>query len=105
MFYPQLFNWWIASISFNVLFVIAASIYLYRKRKNKQSLGGLNLTQQLKRLTKDFFFVWFFLVLLVFYVVSIGLGSYLFFLVGEVIVEITLLVYIYASTRSHSQRS
>ena len=88
-----MFDWWISSITFNVLFVIAAAIYLHirRKTREKQALGGM---KKLVRILKDFVFVWVLLGLLMFYVYSVGVGSYLLFAVGNVIVEVLLVVYV-----------
>jgi len=100
MFYPQLFNWWIGSITFNILFVIVASIYLYKRRKTKQ-LSGQSVAQRIRHVVYDFVFVWFLLGLLIFYVISVGEGSYLLFLEGNIVVEVLLLIFIYSSSSAH----
>jgi len=91
--YAELFNWWIFSITFNILFVIAASIYLYVRRKTpeKQTLRGAG---KLIRVVKDFTFVWVLLGLLVFYVYSVGVGSYILFGTGNIVVEVLLILYV-----------
>ena len=100
MFYAQLFGWWIASITFNILFVVAASIYLYRIRKHRESGDGLSLGQKIARVARDYMFVWFLLGLLIFYIYSIGQASYLLFLAGNLVVEVLLIAYIYMSSSS-----
>ena len=91
--YAELFNWWIFSITFNILFVIAASIYLYVRRKipEKETLRGAG---KLIRRVKDFTFVWVLLGLLAFYVYSVGVGSYILFGTGNIVVEILLILYV-----------
>ena len=88
-----MFGWWISSITFNVLFVIGAAIYLHTRRKTreKEVLGGIG---KVVRILKDFVFVWVLLGLLIFYVYSVGVGFYLLFAVGNVIVEALLVVYV-----------
>lgn len=95
--YSSLFGWWISSISFNILFVIFASVYLYRRR-NRQS--RVETGSRIVRRIKDFVFVWILLALLVLYVVSIGEGSYLLFALGNIVVEIVLVVYVVQSGKS-----
>jgi hypothetical protein len=95
--YSGLFGWWISSITFNIVFVIFASIYLYRRRNREpgaQTSGGI------KKWAEDFAFVWILLSLLVLYVVSIGEGSYLLFAIGNIVVEIVLAVYVLKSGKS-----
>lgn len=88
--YSNLFGWWISSITFNILFVIFASIYLYRRR-NRQS--RIETGSRIVRWVKDFVFVWILLALLILYVVSIGEGSYILFAGGNIAVEIVLVAY------------
>ena len=104
MFYAHLFSWWIVSITFNILFVVAASIYLYEIRKQRE-LRDLSLGQRIAHVAKDFLFVWFLLGLLVLYVYSVGLASYLLFAVGNVAIELLLTIYILASRKSQTQTS
>jgi hypothetical protein len=99
MDYSNLFGWWISSISFNIIFVIFASVYLYKRRKPQASAqsGG-----KVQRWLKDFTFVWILLALLILYVVSVGQGSYILFASGNVVVEIVLIVYVVRSGKSSS---
>ena len=97
MDYSNLFGWWISSITFNIMFVIFASIYLYRRRKTPaQPANGSRIV----RWAKDFVFVWILLGLLVLYVVSIGQKSYILFAAGNVVVEIVLIYYVVRSGKS-----
>jgi hypothetical protein len=91
--YAELFGWWISSITFNIVFVIAASIHLYvrRMRPEKETLRGV---EKLIRVVKDFVFVLVLLGLLVFYVYSVGVGSYVLFAAGNIVVEVLLVVYV-----------
>ena len=97
-----MFGWWISSITFNIVFVIFASIYLYRRRKNpvQPSTGS-----RVVRWAKDFVFVWILLGLLVLYVVSVGQGSYILFAVGNIVVEVVLIYYVVRSGRSVAQKA
>lgn len=89
-----MFGWWIGSITFNIVFVIAAAIYLYMRRtkKEKEVLRGMG---ELVHILKGFVFVWVLLGLLVFYVYSVGVGSYILFAAGNVAVEVLLVVYVF----------
>jgi hypothetical protein len=91
--YAGLFSWWISSITFNIVFVIAASIYLYVRRTTpeKEALRGV---KKLIRVVEDFVFVWVLLGLLVFYIYSVAVGSYTLFAAGNIVVEVLLVVYV-----------
>jgi hypothetical protein len=95
--YSGLFGWWISSITFNIVFVILASIYLYRRRNREP---GAQTSEGILQWAKDFTFVWILLSLLVLYVVSIGEGSYVLFAIGNIVVEIVLAVYVFRSGKS-----
>jgi hypothetical protein len=81
--------------------VIAASIYLYRRRK-RPAIPPTG--SRIARLAKDFVFVWILLALLVLYIVSVGQGSYPLFAIGNIVVETILIVYVVRSGKS-SQRA
>ncbi|HXZ98674.1 MAG TPA: hypothetical protein VED24_04835 [Candidatus Acidoferrum sp.] len=93
MLYSELFGWWISSITFNIVFVIAASIYLYihKKAPEKEVSTG---DGRLMRIVKNFVFVWVLLGLLIFYVYTVGVGSYVIFAAGNVVVEALLALYV-----------
>jgi hypothetical protein len=57
------------------------------------------------RILTDFVFVWVLLGLLVFYIVSINIGSAAIFAVGNIIVEILLLVYLFKNKQTESSSS
>ena len=89
----DLFTWWIISISWSIVFMILVGIYLYadssakrkESKRTKWSIAGLS---------KDFVFVWALLCLLAFYIVSVDLGSAIFFAVGNIVAETFLLLYV-----------
>jgi hypothetical protein len=78
---------------------MAASIYLYirKKRPEKEVLRGV---AKLVRVLKDFTFDWVLLGLLIFYVYSVGVGSYFLFAAGNVVVEILLIAYVVNVSKS-----
>jgi O-antigen/teichoic acid export membrane protein len=100
----DLFLWWAASISGGSVFLTVVSIYLYissrAKRKDERSM-----IKKPSRILTDFVFVWVLLGLLVFYIVSINVGSAAIFAVGNIIVEILLLVYLVKNRQAESSSS
>jgi len=100
----DLFLWWAASISGGSVFLTLVSIYLYvssrAKRKDEKSIK-----KKPSRILTDFVFVWVLLGLLVFYIVSINIGSAAIFAVGNIIVEILLLVYLIKNKQAESGSS
>jgi uncharacterized membrane protein len=97
-YYPDLFEWWAISISFSVFFMTVVAIYLYvgsrtKRRRNSEATG------ERSRLIGNFVFVWVLVILLILYVVSINLGSYVLFALGNIAVEIILIAYV-AKNRS-----
>ncbi|MCL4436928.1 MAG: hypothetical protein M1503_12965 [Thaumarchaeota archaeon] len=84
--YIDLFGWWVGSISWSIIFLIVISIYLYNKANNLS-------TTHISRLAKDFVFVWILLSLLVFYIISVSIGSPALFAAGNIIVELILILY------------
>ena len=101
MDYAELFGWWISSITFNILFVISAAVYLYirRKARGKEAFTWIG---RVVRIIKEFVFVWILLGLLMFYVYSVGGGSYALFAAGNIAVEVFLCVYVLKASK-HSQ--
>ena len=100
----DLFLWWAASISGGSVFLTAVSIYLYISSRAKQKDEG-SMTKKPSRILTDFVFVWVLLGLLVFYIVSINIGSAAIFAVGNIIVEILLLVYLFKNKQTESSSS
>ncbi|MEM3449467.1 MAG: hypothetical protein QXP38_11450 [Nitrososphaerota archaeon] len=98
------FIWWIITISWSIAFLILVSIYLYRKSRAKRK-ESIRTTANRLRLGKDFVFVWVLLGLLVFYIVSVNIGSAFLFAVGNIIVEIILIVYLMKSRHEESQQT
>jgi uncharacterized membrane protein YbhN (UPF0104 family) len=91
--YPELFIWWAASISGGSIFLTLVSIYLYTASRSKRKEDKTKTSHTL-RIGKRFVFIWVLLSLLVFYIVSISIGSTLIFALGNIIVEALLLVYL-----------
>lgn len=91
----MLFDWWIATISWSIVFPMVVSIYLYRRRSKPRAHSRRKLG-----LLRDFAFVWFLFALLAFYVVSVSQGSYFLFAVGNVAFEMLLLTYVLFASRS-----
>jgi len=98
--FPDLFIWWIISISWSIAFLTAVSIYLYTKSTKRNEN---NLTKPSKfKLAKDFVFVWILLGLLIFYIVSVNIGSAALFAAGNIVVEGILIAYLVKSRREKS---
>nr|MDO8134910.1 hypothetical protein [Candidatus Njordarchaeum guaymaensis] len=91
--YPELFIWWAISISWGITFLILVSIYLYANSRIRRKESS-RTTANTVRLGKDFVFVWVLLGLLVFYIVSVNIGSAVIFAAGNIIVEAILIVYL-----------
>jgi len=96
----DLFAWWAVTISGGIAFLILVSIYLYTKsrvirRESHKSAAGT-------RLGKDFIFVWVLIGLLVFYIVSVNIGSSMVFAAGNIIVEAMLIAYLIMNRREKS---
>jgi len=92
--YPELFIWWAVCITWGIVFLTAVSIYLY----GGQIVRMRNLSQnsaKVTRIGRDFIFVWVLLSLLVFYIVTINIGSAPIFAVGNIVVEGLLLIYLF----------
>ncbi len=94
--YPELFGWWIATITWSIAFPIAVSVYLDRHRRQE----GADRHGGRFRWIGDFAFVWFLLGLLVFYILVVGRGSPLLFGLGNLFVEGLLLVYVLLVSRT-----
>ena len=89
----DLFTWWIISISWSIVFMIAVGIYLYADSSTKRKEN--NETEwNIARLANDFVFVWVLLSLLAFYIVSVNLGSATFFAAGNILAEAILILYV-----------
>ena len=113
-----LFTWWAISISWNIVFLIVAGLYLYGSSRSKRKEGSSEETEQkmndehsvrapayriqlkarVGRVAKDFIFVWILMSLLVFYIFSVQLGTGLIpqivFASGNIVVEAILIIYL-----------
>jgi len=99
----DLFTWWALSISGGSIFLTLVSIYLYRNSKTKRNEN--NRESGTIRLAKDFIFVWVLLGLLVFYIVSVNIGSSIIFAVGNIVVETILIIYLMKERKKPEQES
>lgn len=99
--FPDLLIWWIISISWSIAFLIAVSIYLYTKSTGRKAYN--QTTANKGRLAKDFVFVWVLLGLLVFYIISVNIGSAVLFAAGNIIVEVILIIYLVKSRYAKSE--
>ena len=100
--YPELFDWWTATINAGSIFLILVSIYLYidsnkrREKNNKEKTSFLKFAYR-------FVFVWILLGLLPLYIVSIRMGSSLLFAGGNIIVEVILVIYCFKNKSDATQ--
>ena len=98
------FIWWIITISWSIAFLILVSIYLYGNSRTKRK-ESVRTTVDRVRLVKDFVFVWVLIGLLVFYTISVNIGSAVLFAAGNIVVEIILIVYLMKSRREKSEQT
>ena len=89
----DLFAWWAISISGGSIFLTLVSIYLYAesktaRRRRKQTGSRMIVVLQ------DFAFVWVLLGLLIFYIISVNVSSAAIFAVGNISVEVLLVLYL-----------
>jgi hypothetical protein len=81
----------------------AIGIYLYRssRAERKEDVQKWSLV----KLLKDFTFTWILLGLLIFYIISIEIGSSTIFAIGNIVVELILILYgIKSRGRAPSQK-
>jgi len=90
----DLFTWWAMTISGGIAFLILVSIYLYANSKAKRKESGKINTNKFVNLATDFVFIWVLVSLLIFYIVSVNIGSATLFAAGNIIVEIILVAYL-----------
>ncbi len=100
----DLFQWWAACISGGSVFLTLVSIYLYVSSRTKRKVGGPRGAGAL-RFGVDFVFVWILLGLLVFYIVSINIGSAAIFAAGNIFVEALLIIYLLKNKKGKSDES
>ena len=87
-----LFELWELTITWSIAFLLLVSFFLYGKRKRPAAAAHSRASPRL--FLADFTFVWVLVFLLVFYIVTIDLRSFVLFAVGNVFVEIFLVYYI-----------
>ena len=92
-YYPELFEWWVVSISASIVFLTMVAIFLYVNSSGRRRKAGQE-TGKKGNLRSNFIFVWLLLCLLFLYVVSINMGSYILFAFGNVVVELVLIIYL-----------
>jgi hypothetical protein len=92
--FQSLFQWWAATISAGSIFLVIIGVYLYLESRKRRRLTNGKQIRRLSRSSKDFVFVWVLLGLLVFYILSIDMGSDWIFAVGNIFVELMLIVYL-----------
>jgi ABC-type Fe3+ transport system permease subunit len=90
----DLFQWWAATISAGSVFLSIIGVYLYVDSRKRRKEATEKKSRRLSRLSRDFIFVWVLLGLLVFYIVSIDLGSDWIFAIGNIFVELMLIIYV-----------
>jgi uncharacterized membrane protein len=86
--YPDLFSWWVACISWSIMFLMLVSVYLYINSRPRRATKGIF------RRIRDFIFVWVLVGLLALYVVSVNMGSAELFAEGNILVEVILVLYL-----------
>jgi hypothetical protein len=88
--YQELFSWWAATITVGIMFliVVSSAIYFWRNRPKSSKSSA-------PKVLREFAFVWALMTLLILYLISINLGSYVLFAIGNVVVEVLLLIYVY----------
>jgi cobalamin synthase len=96
------FIWWIITISWSIAFLILVSIYLYVNSRARRKESSRTRANKL-RLGKNFVFVWVLLGLLVFYIISVNIGSAVIFAMGNIIVEAILIVYLIKNRHKKSE--
>ena len=88
--YPELFNWWVTTISWSIVFLVCVSAYLYVRSGTKLRTSSNGKT----KLLRNFIFVWILLSLLLLYIISINRGSAILFAIGNIVVEAMLIIYL-----------
>jgi hypothetical protein len=100
----DLFTWWAITISGGSIFLALVSIYIYAGTKARRKESGQTTVSVVNK-AKDFVFVWVLLGLLVFYIVSIQIGSIFIFAAGNILVEVLLIVYLLMNRTKKSEET
>jgi hypothetical protein len=88
-----LFDWYVITISWSIVFLILASIFIYSRRR--VAPGTVRTRASISQIIRDFTFVWILISLLALYIVTVMLASYFLFAAGNIVVELLLLFYVY----------
>jgi hypothetical protein len=97
--YPNLLIWWSGTITAGILFLVLVSIVLYyTSRKNREYEN--NLIGRVIAVVKDFAFVWVLMTLLSLYIISIDGNNYILFAVGNIVVELSIFLYLLKRKKS-----
>jgi hypothetical protein len=97
--YPDLLIWWSGTITAGILFLVLVSIVLYyTSRKNREYEN--NLIDRVIAVVKDFAFVWVLMTLLSLYIISIDGNNYILFAVGNIVVELSIFLYLLKRKKS-----
>jgi heme A synthase len=100
----DLFGWWAISISGGSIFLTLVSIYLYAESRTRRKQSDRKMTKTVT-LLKGFIFVWVLLGLLIFYIISVRIGSAAIFAAGNILVEALLIVYLIRNRTEKSEET
>ena len=100
----DLFAWWAITISGGSIFLTLVSIYIYAGTKARRKESG-QTTANVVNIVKNFVFVWVLLGLLIFYIVSIQIGSIVIFAAGNILVEVLLIAYLLRNRTKKSEET
>ncbi|MCJ7423838.1 hypothetical protein MUP01_06165 [Candidatus Bathyarchaeota archaeon] len=98
----DLFTWWTITISGGAIFHTLVSIYLYAGTRANRERSKRTIKNAIS-LMKNFVFVWVLLGLLIFYILSINIGSDIVFAAGNILVEALLIVYLIRNRKRESE--
>jgi len=100
----DLFQWWAVSITGGSIFLTLVSIYLYADSRTRRERPTSKVRGPTRIMT-DFIFVWVLLGLLIFYIVSINIGSATVFAAGNIFVEVLLVAYLLKNRKRKSEET
>ena len=100
----DLFQWWAVSIAGGSIFLTLVSIYLYANSRTRREKPASKVRGPTRIMT-DFTFVWVLLGLLIFYIVSINIGSATVFAAGNIFVEALLVAYLLKNRKRKSEET
>ncbi|MGA1974399.1 MAG: hypothetical protein ABSG92_02080 [Conexivisphaerales archaeon] len=94
-----LFDYYIITISFSIAFILAVSLFLYSKRKGPAAGGQVRTS--VRTTLANFTFICVLTALLVFYIVTVYIRSYMLFAIGNIVVELLLVYYVMKNRSIH----